>query len=167
MDKQPTSHSKFYMLRCVIAMAHADGVVTEAEIAYISAIMNRIHLTPEQKQTLNDDLYNKQDVADLIREINDPTYRGQILYFARLMAFKDGNLSPSEQDLFDKIHTIVTDGLDMDNIRAEAKKIAYEDTLLHTIKVQENRPTRDKHIISWFQLLDEALLAVGIDLLDS
>ena len=118
-DKDVVGTSKFYMLRALIAMAHADGVVCDEERAYMAALMNRLPLNDEQRKTLETDLSEKQNVEDLLRYINEPKYRGQLPYFARLMAYKDGELHPSEDALLVKMHLAATDGLDMDAIRAE------------------------------------------------
>ena len=64
-DRDVVGTSKFYMLRCIIAMAHADGIVTEEEIAYASALMNRLPLTDEQRSILENDLDEAQDIDDL------------------------------------------------------------------------------------------------------
>lgn len=165
MDNKTVSNSKFYMLRCLIAMAHADGIVTDAEIAYISGIMNRIPLSAEQRSVLENDFETPQDIGNLLRHINDPVYRGQLPYFARILAFKDGHLHPAEKELLDKMHAYAVDGLDMDAIRKEARKAVDAEMLLHDISIQNNRPVKGHHIIPWFQWFDELLLKLGIDLL--
>lgn len=165
MNTDHVSNSKFYMLRCIVAMAHADGIITDEERAYVSALTNRLPLTDEQRNTIETDLGVAQDVADLFRYINDPRYRGQVVYFARLMAHKDGHLDPSEQDLLDRLHALATDGLDMDQIRSDVKKAVEADLTIHDIKIDENRPKKGAHFIPWMQWLDEVLLAVGIDIL--
>lgn len=158
-------NSKFYMLRCVVAMAHADGIVTDDERAYISAITNRIPLTDEQRSRLERDLDEQQDIFELFRHINDPRFRSQVLYFARIMAHKDGVLSPEEDDLLEKIHAITVEGLDIETIRAEARKVTATEMLVHDIKMQDNRPQKHGHFIPYFQWLDEILLYFGIDLM--
>jgi uncharacterized membrane protein YebE (DUF533 family) len=159
------SASKFTMLRCLVAMAHADGVVTDEERAYVSALANRMSLTNEQRTTLERDLVHAQDVGDLFRHINDPNYRSQVLYFARLMAFKDGILHPSEQEMLDKLHALATDGLDMSAIRAEVQRVVETKMAQHDIVIDHNRPKKGEHFIPWMQWLDEILLRLGIDLL--
>lgn len=164
-DQDNVSNSKLHMLRCLIAMAHADGVVCDKEMAYISALMNRLPLTEEQRDTLESDLTKPQDVGYLFAQINDPRYRGQVVYFARIMAYKDGNLHPSEQELLDRFHAMATDGLDMDSIREKAKNAVEAELFVHDITIDEDRVTKHGHIIPYFQWLDEILLAIGIDLM--
>lgn len=164
-DRDFVSTSKFYMLRCLIAMAHADEIVTDEERAYISALTSRIPLNDEQRSILDTDLIKAQSIADLLPHINDPRFRGQLVYFARLMAYKDGVLDPSEQDLLDKMHAFAMDGLDMDAIRVDVQKAVNTKMALHDIQMDAGRPTKRGHMIPWFQWLDELLLHAGIDLM--
>ncbi len=164
-EKDNVSTSKFYMLRCIIAMAHADNIVCDEEVAYISAIMNRIPLTDEQRDTLEGDFNERQNVSSLFSYINDPKYRGQVVYFSRIMAYKDGKITQSEQDLLDQLQALATDGLDVESIREDVKKAVNAEMLVHDISINENRPTKHGHFIPYFQWLDEILLHLGIDLM--
>ena len=172
-DSLQTSHmqndhvetSKFYMLRCLIAMAHADGVVCDEERAYMSALMNRLPLNDEQRDTLEYDLDHEQKIEEFLPYINNPVYRGQLPYFARLMAYKDGELHPNEEALLEKMHAYAADGLDMETIRAEARKATEANLFIHDIKMDQNRPRKGEHYIPWMQWLDELLLFFGIDLM--
>ncbi len=159
-DHNIVSTSKFYMLRCLVAMAHADGEVCDEERAYIDGFSSRLPLSDEQNKILHDDLETPQDVGDLFRHINDPRYRGQVCYFARLMAYKDGVLDPSEQELLDRLHLMATDGLDMDAIRADVHAATSMKMAEHDIKIDENRPQG-----GLFGLFDSLLLSNGIDLM--
>ena len=159
-DKDVVGTSKFYMLRALIAMAHADGVVCDEERAYMAALMNRLPLDDEQRKTLESDLEKEQKLEDLLKYINDPKYRGQLPYFARLMAFKDGNKAPSEDTLLAKMHATAVDGLDMDAIRAEAKKATLYEMNAHSIEIDQLRPHG-----GLFGAFDKMMLAMGVDLL--
>ncbi len=164
-EQDHVSNSKFYMLRCLIAMAHADGVFCDMEREYITGMMERIPLSAEQRSTLESDFDNPQEIGDLFRHINDPRFRGQVVYFARIMAFKDGHLHPSEQEILDHLHLLATDGLDMDAIRADVKKAVDAEMFIHDIEIDKNRPVKGGHVIPYFQWLDELLLALGIDVM--
>lgn len=167
MDQSAVGTSKFYMLRCLVAMAHADGVVCDQESAYVTSLISRLPFTDEQRETLEHDLHSPQSIGGLLPYINEPKYRGQLPYFARLMAYKDGDLHPSEDALLEKLHASAVEGLDMDAIRAEAKKAAEAELLIHDISIDENRPQKGGHAIPWFQWLDELLQSVGIDMMKS
>jgi len=159
-NNDPVVTSRFYMLRCLIAMAHADGIVCDEERGYITAIMNRINLTDEQRATMESDLDNAQKIEDLIKYINDPSYISQLTYFARLMAYKDGNIHPNEEALLEKLHSYATDGLDMDTIKTQVSEAVNFKMNVHDLKIHANRPHG-----GWFGALDKILLSVGIDLM--
>jgi len=159
-DKDNVSTSKFYMLRCLIAIAHQDGVVCDEERAYIHALMNRLPLTSEQEKTLTNDLETPQDIGQLFSYINDPRYRGQVLYFVRIIAYKDGTLSPSEQEILDRLHAMATDGIDIETIRGDAQKAAAIEIGQHEINIDQYRPEG-----GLFGLFDRIMLHYGIDLL--
>jgi uncharacterized membrane protein YebE (DUF533 family) len=126
IDKNHISHSQFQMIRCVFAMAHADGHISDEERAYADQLIDRMPFSREQIAVLHNDLRQEQNIPDLLRQINEPRFRGQVVYFARLMAYKDGTLHPNEDDLLKYLHLKVSDGLDMDAIRADARKALQE-----------------------------------------
>ena len=164
-EQDHVSNSKLYMLRCLIAMAHADGVFCDLERAYIASMMNHLPLTEEQRSILESDLDTPQEIGDLFRHINDPRFRGQVVYFARIMAYKDGELHPKEEELLEHLHLMATEGLDMDAIRAQAKQALDAELFIHDIQLNENRPTKGDHTIPYFQWLDEVLITLGIDVM--
>lgn len=157
---EPVSNSKFYMIRCIIAMAHADGEVCDEERAYITALNRHLNFSEEQQNIIQGDLETAKDVADLFRHINDPRFRGQVIYFARIMAYKDGVLDPSEQELLDKLHFMATDGIDMDAIKAVAKNATQLKINAQDIEIDKIRPQG-----GLFGLFDAVMLKAGIDLM--
>mgnify|MGYP006288531347 CR=1 FL=1 len=163
--EESVPHSRYTMIRCVIAIAHADGIMHDAEIAYIESFILRMPFSQEQENQLERDIDHPQDVMSLFREINDPVIRGQVLYFCRLMAFKDGVKDPSEDDILKKLHAEIMDGVDMDAIRQETQETINKEMILHDIEMAENRPRRGNHMIPWMCLFDQLMLKLGIDLM--
>lgn len=165
LNRGPFETSQFYMWRCVIAMAHADGKVAPEERQFVEEKINRFKtvydITDEQVQTLLSDLETPQDVADMLRHINNPQFRGQTIYFARLLAFADGEIDPSEQSLLDHMHLAVTEGLDMEAIRADAHKAAAAAVTEMDLKGDAQRPEGGLS-----GLIDRFALMLGIDLMD-
>ena len=161
-EEDRVSTSKFYMFRCLIVMAHADGVFSDIERGYMYSFMNhqRVWLTDEQYKTLEDDMETPKAIEDLLPYINDPDYRSQLLYFARLMAFKDGEKHPDEEALLNKLHASAVEGLDMDAIRSEAHKAANQEIIECDIYIDTIRPEG-----GWFGALDKIMLSMGIDLM--
>ena len=157
--------SKLYMWRCVVAMAHADGMIQAEEDEWLRKtfinMRDRAGLPLEHYDILLSDLEEPQDVANLLPYINDPAYRAQVVYFARLLAYKDGVLQPSEEQLLEKLHASVTDGLPMDAIREEVASNVQHELVLHEVEKDSARP-----MTGLSGLLDQLFLHFGIDLMD-
>lgn len=164
-QKEPIGHSQFYMWRCIIAIAHADGFMHDAERAYLNRIIANMDrtggLSDEQKKTFAADIEEPQNISDLLRHINDPQWRGQLIYFGGLLARADGELHPDEDFLLKKLHADHMATLDMDSIRAAASEAVKSDMFQHDLKISEIRPQKGLSAI-----LDAFLLHLGIDLLD-
>lgn len=154
----------FYMWRCVIALAHIDGHFHDAERAYLDRVfanMDRGYgLTEDQKQTIADDYKNPKKIGDLIRYINDPRWRGELIYFGGLMARADGDLHPDEDAILKKLHAEQMDSLDMEQIRKQAKEAVADETFQHDLDLGEIRASGGYLL----PLLDRLLLHIGIDL---
>ncbi len=154
-DNIGISKSKFYMLRCLIAMAHADGVFHDDERAYIENMMSKLDLSEKQTGVLHDDMVTPQKPDELFAQIDEPKFRGQVVYFARLMAFKDGMVDPSEEDLLKRLHGHSTENLDIEEISSNAKKTVQEKMAKHDITMDGSSPTKDGEKISVFSWFDE------------
>ena len=162
VDQDYVPTSKFYMFRCMIVMAHADGVFCEQERAYMYALMNHQHvpLTDEQYATLEGDMESPQSLEELLPHINDPKYRGQLVYFARLMAAKDGQIDADEEALLNLLHAYAVDGLDIDAIRAQAQEAAAYSLNEHDIYIDKIRPNS-----GLFGVFDRIMMSLGVDLM--
>lgn len=164
-QKQDYSHSRFYKWRCITSMAHADGVLHEQEVEYLESIFQNMlksgALTQEAYETLQKDIQKPQPPFEMLIKINDPAYRAQVIYFARLLAHKDGEAHPSEQQLLEKLHFAVVEGMDIEAIREEVRYNVQEQLVLHEIEADSSRPTTG---ISG--LIDQLALQFEIDLMD-
>lgn len=159
------SISKLYMWRCVITMAHADGLIHEEERNYLTKIFDnmreRAGLTQDNYILLISDLSDPQDPLEMLKYVNEPQYRSQVVYFARLLAYKDGVLQPSEEELLNKLHATVTDGLNMEEIKKEVQQNVSQELVLHELENDSKRPEG-----GLYGLIDELCLHFGIDLMD-
>lgn len=164
---QPVSTSTFYMWRCVIAIAHADGMIQTSERIYIQKIIDNMDraygLTAEQKATFASDLNasKTQSIPDLLRHINDPAVRGQLIYFGGLLARADGVMDPREEAILKKLHADQMASLDMKQIRASAAEAVASETFRHDLAQQELRPQG-----GLIAIIDRLMLYIGFDLLD-
>lgn len=160
--KKPVGTSQFYMWRCIVAIAHADGVVKAEERRYLQRIFNNMALTEEQKAAFAADLDAPQDIASLLSHINEPEWRGQLIYFAGLLARADGVLDPSEEVLLKKLHADQMASLDMEQIRADVKMAVDNEMFQHDLKQSALRPKN-----GFVAVLDSLLLRLGIDILEN
>lgn len=156
---------KYHMLRCMIALAHADGVMREEEIVYLRPFLSRIPFTPEQRERLELDFDQAQQLWPLFAQINNPVVRAQVLYFARIIAHQDGVTSVSEDDLITRLNIQIMEGVDLAALKQAARTATQQAMNMHDIRIDMNRPQKGKHFIPYFYLLDRLLLALGIDLM--
>ncbi|MDI1228045.1 MAG: DUF533 domain-containing protein [bacterium] len=160
--KPPVGTSQFYMWRCVIALAHADGMVQQGERDYLSRVFGNMSLTDEQRRIFHTDMSEPQDIAQLLTHINEPEWRGQLVYFAGLLARADGVLDPQEDHILKKLRADQMSGLDMDQIRADVKKAVANEMFQHDLKMSTLRPQGGLSAI-----IDSLLLRLGIDILEN
>lgn len=157
--------SKLYMWRCIITMAHSDGLVHDEERKYLTHIFDnmreRAGLSQDNYILLISDLSAPQDCFEMLSHVNDPAYRAQVTYFARLLAYKDGNLDPNEADLLEKLHIKLTDGLNIEEIKSSITKEVTQDMTAHELAQDGRRP---EGLLS--TLIDNLFLHFGIDLMD-
>lgn len=160
---ETVSTSMFYMWRCIICIAHADGVIHAQEVEYLRRIfknMDRAYgLTDEQKAIFEDDLENPKQIRDLLPYINDPYFRSQLIYFGGLLTHADGHLHPEEDALLKKLRADQLASLDMEQIRADVHKAVQSEMFQHDLKIDE----------IWSQsvlmrAIDALLLYFGIDI---
>ncbi len=167
-DTDQVLTSKFYMLRCVIAMAHADGKVDDAEREHFDRYIKNLPFSADQLSTIHSDLETQQDVADLLKYINDPRYLSQVTYFARLMAYADGVLHPNEEKLLEYFHLKSTEHLDMDAINEQVQIAVEKEMAEYDAELQKIRPELDPNPLKGrflFWMLDRFCLMLGIDLM--
>lgn len=157
LNKVPISKSHFYMLRCLIAMAHADDVFHEDEREYIEGMMNNLSLSVERIATLRKDMKTPEDIDALYSEIEEPRFRAQLIYFARIMAHKDGVLDPSEEELLERLNRYSLNAIDLEAVSDQIKGAVHADMLAHDISIEEGRPVRDGQRLSFFRWFDERM----------
>ena len=163
---QPVSTSQFFMWRCVIALAHADDIVAPQERDYLNRVIagmeRRNGLTPEQKATFAADLENPQKISDLLPYINEPQWRGQLIYFGGLLARADGHLDPREEQILAKLRADQLSSLDMEKIRADTKLHVDNEMFRHDLSQSELRPHG-----GFAAVVDSLLLRLGYDMYEN
>ncbi|NCC21532.1 MAG: TerB family tellurite resistance protein [Alphaproteobacteria bacterium] len=159
------SSNRFHMWRAIIGIAHADNLVHPDERNYLETIIGNMHrrgyLDDAWREQLLADIDHPPEIVDMLRQINDPVYRGQIVTFARILAWKDGHLHPDEGELLERLHAHAMGGLDFEAIREDVRRNISQETLEHDIAVESFRPDRGLS-----GLLDRFLAYFGNDLMD-
>ena len=115
--KQPVTPSQFNMIRCILAVAHADGEIQEEEKAFITKMLSKLSLSDEQQAVIDKEFKQPQDVITIFDQIEDPKFKSQVIHFARLMAWKDNKLDPSEKEIIAKLQQHASKGAGHDNIQ--------------------------------------------------
>jgi uncharacterized membrane protein YebE (DUF533 family) len=168
-DRPALSQSQFYMWRCVIALAHADGHVQEEERAYLQRIiagLDRRHgLSAEQKKVFETDMAQPQDVAALLPHVTDPQFRGQLIDFGRMLVWADGKLTPDEETVLQKLHGDLVGKLDVDGLRTEVRReLAAREKEYAAEKDKTRAESRKKNPVAG--ALDRLMMKLGYDILD-
>ena len=154
------SNDELLMFRCLIGMAYADRVFEAPEKAFIQNILDGNALTDDQRKILQNDMSNPQPVEDLFPEIKSPVHRAQVVHFARVMAYKDGELEPQENTILDKLHANAMKHVDMDRLRAEIRDSVALEMQTHDKKMAEE----EEETPGWFNKLSSMLESVGLSL---
>ena len=79
-------------------MAHADNIVTDEELKYMSTVLTDIKFSEEQTQILKDDIINPKKIEAMFDCIDDMNDRLAFFEFARDLVWSDGDFAPEEQD---------------------------------------------------------------------
>ncbi len=100
---QPVSESKFFMWRTLFAMAHADDVVTDEELRFMTEALEDVPFSEAQKQILQKDISEPQDIVEMFGKIEDPRDQAAFFKFARDIVWIDGDYGTEEQEIMLKL----------------------------------------------------------------
>ncbi len=87
------------MWRAVVAMVHADGIVTPHELSFINEHIQGIGLTPEQVEIVAADLQVPQDVYEMFANITHKQDRQEFFALARALSWCDGDFAKQEESI--------------------------------------------------------------------
>ncbi len=132
MTNQTVSDSRFYMWRAVIAMVHADGVVTPHETAFIQDSIKDLGLSQKQIEILSDDLQTPQDSYIMFSKITDPEDKEDYFSLARAIGWSDGN--------FDKQEKLILKNLEKVHINEEEVLMLNKSrSIIHEIELNQDQ----------------------------
>lgn len=119
------SESRFYMWRAVVAMVHADGVVTPHEVSFVNDYIHDVGLSKEQLEMIAQDLQTPQDVYDMYAHIDSKDDKTDFFALARALSWCDGDYDDQEQLIIDRLEEIHMDDESRD-LLAESREILNE-----------------------------------------
>lgn len=131
------SDNLYNMWRCIICIAHADGIVQPEERQYLEKVfqnLERIHgMTPTQKVTLMADLETPQNLADLLVKVTEPEYRSMLIYFGNILAHADGIVTEDEEHVLQMLHAQQMEDIDAEKLREDIRR----DMEVHRAEVEK------------------------------
>lgn len=114
------SESRFYMWRGVVAIAHADGVVTPHEISFINKFMAETPFSKAQRDIIGEDLRNPKHAHDMFANITSKKDKTDFFSLARALSWCDGD--------FDEQEKVIIERLERENLIDENKALMKEST---------------------------------------
>ncbi len=96
--------SRFHMWRTLFAIAHADNIVTEEEIAFMAHVLEDIKFSDAQTAILKDDIHVPKDAEEMFRGITSQSDRIEFFEFARDLVWVDGDFGSEEQSVMIKLY---------------------------------------------------------------
>jgi uncharacterized membrane protein YebE (DUF533 family) len=89
--------------RFVVALAHADGVVSQDERKVIEQRVQSLDISLDDKQKILNDLEHPQDPLALFANIEMQFHKAEALYLALNLFSNDGEYCEAEKRLYDRI----------------------------------------------------------------
>lgn len=122
------SASRFYMWRAVVAMAHADGIVTPHEVNFLQEQMKDVPLSEGQMQTLAGDISVPQNIAAMFGQITNSHDKSDFFKLARVLSWSDGDFDAQEQHILEVLEKVMNEG-DNRKMLQETRESVKEITL--------------------------------------
>lgn len=148
--ENPLTESRFYMWRAVVAMVHADGVVTPHELAFVNDYIREIDLSPSQLEIIRDDLHVTQDIYEMFVHITDRQDKIDFFSLARALSWCDGDFDRQEKEIIERLEKI-NGNADALSILEESREIINEVDLCER-QWQSSKDT-NKNLFGFFKKL--------------
>ena len=124
------TESQFYMWRAIFALAHADDVVTEEELRFMSEVLEDIPFSDEQKMVLKQDATEEQSVEVMFKKITDPVDQAEFFKFASKLAHIDGDFGEEEQEVMLRLKRLHLENVDIDSLIPKVSLEFDEDNIV-------------------------------------
>jgi len=149
MSDKSLSPSQFNMWRSIVALIYADKKKHPEEEAFLRRSIEKLSLSEPQISQLEADISSPPNLEEVFPKIDEPRHRSQLIYFARLLFWSDGDFHAQEEKILDSMHAQVMSQVDL-----EAAMKRVEDV---TQKFHQKEAAR-KANVSWSQKLVDAIL---------
>ena len=97
------TESRLYMWRAVVAMVHADGVVTPHEVSFINDYIHDMQLSHVQLEMIGQDLQTPQDVYEMFANVSELQDRKDFFALARALSWCDGDFDAQEKTIINRL----------------------------------------------------------------
>ena len=118
--------SLFAMWRCAIAVAHADGLLHEKELAHFEKMFEILSagfaVTAAQRAQFAEDLKHPQNIGTLLPGVTDAEQRCLLVNFAHIVAHVDGELHPAEAAVLALLDKAVPESAETAKIREDIRR---------------------------------------------
>ena len=139
MPQNKLSNSRFQMWRCLIALVHADHVVTQEERDFFLKRFDKINFSDEQKNILKHELENPVNIDSIFEGITDKEDRATLIYFARLLFWSDGEFVAQEDKILKHLHSKVIDKIDLQKTMNDVNEATND------IMAKYDNETKEEH----------------------
>jgi hypothetical protein len=104
------------MWRTLFAISHADNVVSDEEIRFMTEALEDLPFSEEQKEVLRDDIVNGQDIVEMFGKISNNRDQAAFFNFARELVWVDGDYGKEEQDIMLKLKRLHIENVNVDDL---------------------------------------------------
>jgi len=113
-DMAELTPSRFAMWRAIVAMCHADGVVRDEERSFIRRFFGIVDFNDDQRAALERGLEEPEVLEDILPAIADAHDRAELLFFARMLFWSDGDFDAQESRIFELLRQDILNRVDLD-----------------------------------------------------
>ena len=110
------NESQFHMWRTLFAISHADDIVTEEEIRFMTEALEDVPFSPEQQDILKDDITNPKDIVEMFKKVTEPRDQAEFFKFARELVWVDGDYGKEEQEIMLTLKRLHIQDINVDDL---------------------------------------------------
>lgn len=146
------TESQFYMWRTLFAISHADNVVTDEEVRFMTDAMEDVPFTEEQKDILQDDISNPKDIVEMFEKISNNRDQAEFFKFARALVWVDGDYGEEEQEIMLKLKRMHIQNVSVDDLVGNnSLSLEDDDPIVSNISMDVPKVNNKKSIFFSFR----------------